>query len=249
MTDDAQSSPRGSAFPTTHWSMVVNAGAETQVRAQAALEALCRLYWYPIYAFVRRQGRTHHEAEDATQAFIAHLLSERGINRADREQGRFRAFLCGALRNFLINEWKKEQAAKRGGGQVIESLDWEDADDRFSRQIADPNLEPEQLFDREWVRGMIERAMSMLRAEYAKRRREPLFEVLSPLILKEPGSLALDPLAKELGMEPGAVGTALNRLRQRFGERLRTLVMETVHDPSEVDEELRYLIRCFQRQR
>ena len=150
MSDPPSSAARG-RFPTTHWSLVLEAGAGDDTAARAALETLCRQYWYPIYAFVRRQGRTHHEAEDCTQEFLARLLAADGVARARPERGRFRAFLLSSLRHFLANEWRKTQAAKRGGGVVIESLDWQDAEQRFAHEPADPGLTPEQAFDRSWA--------------------------------------------------------------------------------------------------
>src|SRR6185503_5342553 len=161
--------PNGGMFPTTHWSVVLHAGAGSDSQVHAALESLCRQYWYPLYAFVRRQGRAHHEAEDCTQEFLARLLASDGIARARPERGRFRTFLLTALRNFLTNEWQRTQAAKRGGGAAMVSLDWQDAERRFAHEPADPGLTPEQSFDRNWALGLIETALAGLRAEYEKR--------------------------------------------------------------------------------
>ena len=237
--------PSGAArgrFPTTHWSIVLHAGAGDDTAARAALETLCRQYWYPIYAFVRRQGRAHHEAEDCTQAFLARLLALDGVARARPELGRFRAFLLSSLRHFLANEWRKTQAAKRGGGVVIESLDWQDAEQRFAHEPADPGLTPEQAFDRNWAQGMIDRATRELRAEYVKSGRGRLFEALAPLLLGDDGADSLAGKAESLGMNTHALTMALHRLRRRLGEQLRGYVAETVSGCSDVDDELRHLI-------
>ena len=154
---------RGSAFPTTQWSVVLHVGAESESKVRAALETLCRQYWYPLYVFVRRQGRAHHEAEDCTQEFLARLLDTAGMAHARPERGRFRTFLLTALRNFLTNEWHREHAAKRGGGQAMLSLDLEKAEERFTHEPVDPGLTPEQAFDRSWAHDLIDHALAELR--------------------------------------------------------------------------------------
>jgi DNA-directed RNA polymerase specialized sigma24 family protein len=230
------------SFPTTQWSMVINAGATSGTEAGVALETLCRQYWYPLYGFVRRQGRTHHEAEDCTQEFLARLLAKDGIATARPERGRFRTFLLTSLRNFLTKEWHREHAVKRGGGAVALSLDLRDAQDRFAHEPADAALNPEQAFDRTWALGMIERAVSKLRAEYEKSGRGELFATLSAFVWGDGSTEALAAPAARLGMTTHAFTVALHRLRQRVGQRLRADVAETVADENDVDEELRHLI-------
>lgn len=234
-------SERGS-FPTTHWSIVANAGAGSEREARAALETLCRQYWYPLYGFIRRQGRTHHEAEDCTQEFFARLLANGGIATARPERGRFRSFLLTALRNFLAKEWHRAQAAKRGGGIAPLSLELRDAQDRFAHEPADATLNPEQAFDRAWALAMIERAVGQLRKEYEKSGRGELFAALAPLAWGEGSTEACAAPAARLGMTPHAFTVALHRLRQRIGLRLRTEVSQTVANESEIDAELRHLI-------
>lgn len=232
---------RGS-FPTTHWSVVLHAGGGADTQAQAALENLCRRYWYPLYVFVRRQGRMHHEAEDCTQEFLARLLAVGGISYARPELGRFRTFLLTALRNFLTNEWQRTQAAKRGGGEVPVSLDRQEADERFVHEPADPSLSPEQAFDRAWARGMIEAAVTALRTEYEKSGRGALFVCLTPLLWSQNHPESFAQHAARLDMKEQAFTVALHRLRRRIGERLRANVAETVADPADIDAELRHLI-------
>lgn len=251
MNDDApfdapESGARGS-FPTTHWSVVINAGAGSESQALAALETLCRQYWYPLYVFARRRGRSHHEAEDCTQEFLARLLAGEGIARARPERGRFRAFLVTALRNFLANEWQAAQAAKRGGGLAALSLDFETAEGRFAREPADPGLTPEQAFDRSWAFDLIEGTLAELGAEYEKSGRGALFAALAPLVWGDGPAEVLAARAAQLGLSlPNATG-ALHRLRRRLGDRLRDRVAETVSASADVDAELRHLIAAVGR--
>lgn len=232
----------GSAFPSTQWSVVLRAGADTETSAQAALETLCRHYWYPLYSFIRRQGRAHHEAEDCTQEFLARLLSHSGFAQARPERGRFRTFLLTALRHFLTNEWHRTQAAKRGGGQSVLSLDFERADARFALEPVDPGLTPEQAFDHGWALALLDEASQALRADYRKTGRGELFAALEPFLWGDPAVGALSAQASRLGLTADAFSVGLHRLRQRFGDRLRANVAETVADAAELDAELRYLI-------
>lgn len=234
--------PAGSAFPSTRWSEVLLAGAETETQARPAMESLCRQYWYPLYSFIRRQGRTHHEAEDCTQEFLARLLESHGIAHAQRERGRFRTFLLTALRNFLINEWHRTGTAKRGGGQAALSLEFDLAERRFFREAADPALTPEHIYDRNWAISMIDSAIGELRSEYGRSGRAPLFAVLEPLVWQGAGAASHSELARGLNMKPHAFTVALQRLRRRLGERLRQAVAQTVADENEVDAELRHLL-------
>lgn len=234
--------PKASSFPTTHWSMVLQAGSSPNAQAHAALESLCRQYWFPLYTFVRRQGRDHHEAEDCAQGFLAQLLAANGLQRARPERGRFRTFLLGGLRNFLTNEWRRTQAAKRGGGETPFPLVTPSGGEQMSREAQDPALTPEQAFDRTWTLGMIEHAVGELRAEYQRGGREAVFDAVAPLIWGSPQSEALDEHAVRLGITVQAFTVALHRARRRLGERLRAKVAETVADPTDIDTELRHLI-------
>jgi RNA polymerase sigma-70 factor (ECF subfamily) len=222
--------------------MVVHAGADTATQAHGAMEKLCRQYWYPLYVFVRRQGRSHHEAEDCTQEFLARLLAADGIASARREQGRFRTFLLTALRNFLTNEWHRAQTEKRGGGQTPLSFDAQQADERFAHEPADSALTPDQAFDRSWAHGMIAGAVAALRAEYEKSGRGALFTVLAPLVWGNASPESLAQHAARLGQTEQAFTVALHRLRRRVGERLRAAVAETVANGTDIDAELRHLI-------
>jgi RNA polymerase sigma-70 factor (ECF subfamily) len=231
----------GSAFPQTHWSMIVQAGGPENSQARSALEHLCRLYWFPLYAFVRRQGRSHHEAEDCTQEFLSRLIAANGVGQARQDQGRFRTFLLTGLRNFLTNEWYRSQTVKRGGGQIVLSLEFASAEKTFSHEPVDSGLTPEQMFDRAWALGMLDRSVEQLRKDYEKSGRGVLFDALAPLLWADGGE-ALSVPAARVSMTPHAFTVALARLRQRVGQRLRADVAETVASEGEVNDELRHLI-------
>lgn len=235
----------GGSFPITQWSMILRAGTESDTQARAALEALCRRYWPPLYTFVRRQRRDHHEAEDATQQFLAQLLASDGLQRARPDRGRFRAFLLTGLRNFLTSEWRRAQAAKRGGGLVPVVLGSPDADGSCCHEPPDTGLTPEQAFDRSWAQNMIDRAVLELRAEYHASGRGRIFDTMAPLIWGHETSDAVEARATVIGLTVNSLRVALHRARRRLGERLRAQVAETVADPAEIDAELRHLITAL----
>jgi RNA polymerase sigma-70 factor (ECF subfamily) len=228
-------------FATTHWSVVRQAGQSDSPQASQALEALARAYWYPLYAYVRRNGHSPHDAQDLTQAFFARLLERKYLQLADRNQGRFRTFLLSSLKNFLINEWKKENCERRGGGQRVISLDEEMAESRF---VAEPAIAEasDSLYDRGWAAILLDRAMTALRAEFEQAGKRELFERLKVFVWGEKNAQPHAAMAEQLGMTEGAVRVAVHRLRQRYGELLRNEVAQTVSTPAEVNEELRYLV-------
>jgi RNA polymerase sigma-70 factor (ECF subfamily) len=238
----AEAPGKAGAFPTTHWSLVVQAGAGSDSEARTALEQLCRQYWYPLYAFVRRQGRAHHAAEDCTQEFLVQLIANERMARAQPERGRFRTFLLSSLRNFLTNQWHRDQAAKRGGGQAPLPLEFDTAEQRFAREIADSALTPEQAFERNWARSVIDRALADLRREYERSGRGALFALAAPHVWGNAPAESLAQSAGQLKMTADAFTVALHRLRKRLGQRLRQEVAQTVANDAEVDAELRHLI-------
>jgi RNA polymerase sigma-70 factor (ECF subfamily) len=241
----AEPAAGGGSFPATQWSLVLRAGANTDTHAHAALESLCRHYWYPLYTFVRQQGRDHHEAEDCTQEFLAQLLAADGIQRARPERGRFRTFLLTGLRNFLTSEWRRAQAAKRGGGLTHLPLGPPGPEEPCQHEPADKGLTPEQAFDRTWALGMIDRAVLELRNEYGASGRAKVFDVLAPLIWGTDDSDAVARHAGQLGLTVNSLTVALHRARRRLGDRLRAMVAETVADPAEIDAELRHLVSAI----
>lgn len=231
-----------SAFPTTHWSVVLNAAADSESEARAALETLCCRYWYPLYAFARRQGRSHHDAEDCTQAFILRLLAHDGLARARAERGRFRTFLLTAFHNFLINEWQAARTVRHGGNVALVPLPFRTCDEQFAREPCDPGMDPAQAFNRSWAQDLIDRTIQDLRSEYGQSGRGDLFAVLSLLLWGDKAPPSRREQAERLGLQAHAFDVALFRLRQRFAEQLRANVAETVGAEGDVDSELRNLI-------
>jgi len=227
-------------FATTHWSVVLMAGQDSSPAAQEALEHLCRNYWYPLYAYVRRQGHQPEDAQDLTQAFFARFLERKCLRLADRERGRFRTFLLTSLKHFLVDEWKRATREKRGGCATVLSLDQLAAERRFASEPSH-NESPDALFDKRWAAALLERTLAKMRDEFAQSGKPDLFEVLRASVWGEQsGSYAQ--LAAKLGMTEGAMKVAVHRFRQRYGELLRSEVANTVATPTEIDEELRHLI-------
>ncbi|HSU57413.1 MAG TPA: sigma-70 family RNA polymerase sigma factor [Candidatus Dormibacteraeota bacterium] len=231
-------------FVTTHWSVVLSAQEKDDSRSAEALEALCRTYWYPLYAFVRRQGRSPHDAQDLTQAFFARLLEKDYLKAAAREKGRFRTFLLVALKRFLANEWDREHAVKRGGFAPVISIDQELAESRFSSEPVD-QLQPDLLFDRQWAMALLGQTMRTLEEEYVATGRARLFEALRDLLTKEDSALPYSQVAANLKLTEPAVKMAVHRLRLRYREILQAQIAQTVSSRAEVEEEIRHLFSAF----
>lgn len=233
--------PGGKRFPTTHWSIVLQAGHTPSPRSQAALEKLCRAYWYPLYTFVRRQGHGPDAAQDLTQAFFAHFLETDSLKRADPCKGRFRSFLVGALKHFLVNEWLREHRQKRGDGYVVFSLDEMDPETRLAIEPTD-ELTPELAYERRWAEAVLAQVLVRLQREFAADGQAGRFEALKVFLLagQEPASYAA--VAAQLGLSEAAVKSAIYRMRQRYGELIRAEIAHTVASPAEVEDELRHLL-------
>jgi len=231
----------GGEFTTTHWSVVLAAGEVASPGAAAALEVLCRIYWYPLYAYVRRRGYDVPDAQDLTQQFFAHLLQKRSLGLADPARGKFRTFLLHALQNFLANEWKHAHRLKRGGGTVSFSLDVEDAEHRYAGEPV-TTLTPERAYEKRWAMALLERVLAQLQQEYARAGSSRVFEELADLLWGKNTTVSYVQIGQRLGMTEGTVRGAMHRLRTRYRQRLRAEVAHTVADAGEVDNELRYLI-------
>ena len=240
LTDQPASGAAAVQFATTHWSMVLAAGTGSAPAAQEALERLCRAYWYPLYAFIRRHGHSPDDAQDLTQGFFAYLLAHHLVARADRQAGRFRSFLLGSLKHFLAHEYERATALKRGGGQPVLSLDQFDPEERYALEPTDAAT-PETIFDQRWALQQIENALSRLRAEYASAGRGPLFDLLKDYVWGDKNALSLAEIAGRLDLTGEAVKKSVQRLRQRFRDALRAEVAQTVATPDQIDEELRHL--------
>jgi RNA polymerase sigma factor (sigma-70 family) len=237
---------RSPVFVTTHWSIVLSAGKSDSTLAGQALEKLCRAYWFPLYAYVRRRGFSPADAEDLTQEFFARFLEHDWVATADREKGRFRTFLLCALNRFLANEWDKARAQKRGGGAQTLPLEFNTAETRYSREPAD-NVTPEQHFERRWALALLETVTCRLGTEYKQAGKAELFSALSPCLVGDRTAQPYEELAKKLALSEGAVKSAVHRLRQRYRELLREEIGGTVASPGEVEEELRHLVSVLSR--
>jgi RNA polymerase sigma factor (sigma-70 family) len=238
------SSAPGDVFATTHWTVVLAAGRRHTPQSDGALEELCRTYWFPLYAYVRRRGHAKADAEDLTQAFFARLLEKNFLANLDGEKGKFRAFLLASLKHFLANEWDKSQAQKRGGGEIHLSLDWQTADTKF-QVAATSEPSPDQAFDREWALALLAKVIERLQAECAADGKAKLFEQLKMFLMAGKGESAHGDVARTLGMEEGAVRVAVHRLRKRYRILLREEISQTLTDESQVDEEMRALFGAF----
>lgn len=235
------SSGRTQAFPTTHWSAVLTAGDSAAPGVQAALETLCQSYWYPVYAFLRRQGQSSHDAQELTQEFFARLMQKKHLRLADPIRGKFRSFLLATLKHFLLDERKKARAQKRGGDRTVISLDAEAAEERYSFEPVNYRT-PERLFDRRWALTILERAVNRLQQEYAEAGKLPLFEELKQFQPGESAEQSYAQAAQSLGITDTAVKAAIYRMRKRHRELLRDEVAQTVLCAADVDAEIRHLI-------
>ena len=231
-------------FRTTHWSVVVRAGQDDWTEAGPALNELCRLYWYPLYAFARRQGASAAEAEDLTQEFFARLLERNFLGDADQEKGRFRAFLVTAFRRFMANEWHRAHAQKRGGYQTVVPLDTELAASRYGAGPAqgDPL---DAWFNRQWAETLLDQVMRRLQSEYVASGRSRLFEHLESRLSRGEAAGRYSDVARELGLTEAAVKMAMQRLRARYRAILREEIAKTVASPSDVETELQDLFAAF----
>lgn len=231
-------------FATTHWTVVLAAGRQHTPMADRALEELCHTYWYPLYAYVRRRGHSHEEAEDLTQAFFARFLERNFLENVSSEKGRFRAFMLAAFKHFLANEWDRATRQKRGGALAPLSLDSQSADTRYRIELAD-TLSPDKIFDREWALALLERVIVRLRDECAAADQANLFEKLKPFLTLDKTAAPYAQTAVELSMSEGAVRVAAHRLRRRYRELLRAEVSQTLADPAQTEEEMRALLTAF----
>lgn len=231
-------------FDTTEWSVVLAAGGDDSDAARAALETLCSAYWYPIYAFVRRRGRSPDDARDVTQGFLVSLLERRSFHDLSRERGRFRAFLLAALKHFLANESAHDRAQKRGGGVPNLPLEFDSAEGRYSLEPAEPAT-PETIFERRWALTMIESVLTELRLEWTASGRTSEFDALKACLLGDSPPGGYQALARSLDTTEGAIKAAVHRLRRAFQDRLRAQIAATVDSAEDVDDELRYLLRAL----
>jgi RNA polymerase sigma-70 factor (ECF subfamily) len=231
-------------FATTHWTTVLTARDEQSPHAAAALERLCRCYWPPIYAFIRRRGHGPYDAQDLTQEFFSRLLVKGYLEAADASKGRFRTLLLTAVTRFLVNERERALAQKRGGGAVHFSIEAEAEEGGAFTNPADPAT-PETIYERRWAETVLAAVLSRLRAEFEIAGELARFEVLKPFLAAEKNPPSGAAVAAQLGVSESTVYSAAHRLRRRYGELLREEIAQTVARPEEIEEELRYLARVL----
>ena len=227
-------------FATTHWSVVLLAARGMAPGADAAMERLCRTYWYPLYSYVRRRGYSAEDGQDLTQEFFARLLAKNDLGQVGPEKGKFRSFLLSALNHFLANEYDRAKAQKRGAGQAPISLDAAAAEGMFGLEpVCD--LTPEKIFEQRWAATLLEQAFARLQEEYTQSHKQALFTELKAFLTEGASSGDYAPVATRLNLAPGAVAVAVHRLRQRYRECVRAEVAQTVATAADLEDELRHL--------
>ena len=227
-------------FPPTLWSMVLKAGGERSAQSREALATLCNAYWYPLYVFLRRQGKSVHDAEDLTQGFFLHLFERNGLDKVRPAKGRFRSFLLASLKHFQADDWEKSMAQKRGGGAGFVSFEIANAEERYRGESLEYS-DPEKLYERRWAITLLNRVLGRLEVEFASAGRKDRFDHLHIFLSGDRENLTYGEAAKRLGMTEGAVKIAVLRLRQRYRELLLAEVADTVASETDIDEEMRHL--------
>lgn len=241
---DPRERPARRSFATTRWSVILRAGEGDGSAARDALARLCRTYWYPLYAHVRRRGHASHDAEDLTQAFFARVLERRAVARADPARGRFRSFMLASLDHFLADERERARAAKRGGGMPLVSIDAEAAEARLHAEPADTRS-PDREFDRAWAVALLDAVVTRLRDEHEAAGRGALLGALSATLVGSRESQPYAQLATHLGMSEGSVKVAVHRLRKRYRALLEEEIAETVDSPEAAREEMEHLLAAL----
>jgi DNA-directed RNA polymerase specialized sigma24 family protein len=242
---DTNSTPADtSRFATTHWSVVLAAGSPSSARYHEALEVLCRTYWFPLYAFLRRQGYDTHQAEDCIQGFFACLLEKQGLRLADANRGKFRSYLLGALKHFMADQHDRAHTQKRGGHCRVFSLDIDRGEDQYTPELAH-QLSPDKLFERSWALTVLRRTADKLKAEWSAKHKQALFQQLVVYLAPVEETVSYRAMAAKLNMSETAVKTAIYRMRKRYRELLRSEVAQTVATKDHIEDELRELFSAF----
>jgi RNA polymerase sigma-70 factor (ECF subfamily) len=239
MSSHVSSSDAPRVFPNTRWSVVLAATQRQSPESAAALEAICQVYWYLLYAYARRCGQSAHDAQDLTQEFFCRLLEKRWLDSANRNKGKLRTFLIVALKNFMNNEWRRASAQRRGGGQSHVQFDTTFAETQYAADTS--SLTPEEDFDRQWAVTLLDLAVKRLRDEFAAANKPDDFDALKNCLLAGRGTIDYAGVAAKLGVNEGAARVAVHRLRKRFREIYREEISQTLADGADLDGELRHL--------
>lgn len=241
---DRRPDAKSTDFATTQWSLVLAAGEECNAQRKTALSQLCQTYWMPLYSYARRRVSDTHEAQDLTQAFFERLLEKNFAAEADRQRGRFRAFLITSFKHFLSKERGRAQALKRGGGQSIISLDFGSGDSYIATQPS-AGLTPDQIFERQWAITLLDRVIRRLEREQERAGKASQFQLLKNSIISQSDRASYSALAQKLGIAESAARMAASRLRSRYRELLRDEIAQTVATAEEIDDEIRHLFAIF----
>ena len=242
-SDSERPQPRP-IFATTRWSLVLAATQSDTAQAGDALAKLCQTYWFPLYAYVRRQGHSAPDAQDLTQGFFERLLERRWVADADRERGRFRTFLLTAMSRFLAGDWNKSRTQKRGGGAVHIPIELDTAEERYGHEPVERRT-PEQDFDRRWALTLLDTALQRMRTDYDREGKGDLFAALYPCMVGDRDCPAYVGLAAKLGMNEGAVRVAVHRMRKAYRRLLREEIAQTITADGDVDDELHHLFAAL----
>jgi len=233
--------PSGATFfDTTHWSVVSAAADSVSPDAAGALETLCRTYWYPLYAYIRRKGYSAADAQDMTQEFFCRLIGKHYLRSVDRSAGSFRSFLLACVNHLLANEWDKAQTLKRGGGRQLISLNSEEAESRFAQEGSVSDT-PERAFDRRWALTLLDQALVRLRVEFTNAGKLQQFDLLKGFLSDLAGEGDYAAIAETLGLDANGVAVAVHRLRRRYREIVRAEIAQTVTTDAELDAEMDHL--------
>jgi RNA polymerase sigma-70 factor (ECF subfamily) len=246
MDSDSASKEAPRVFPNTRWSVVLAARQKASPESAEALEAICRAYWYPLYAFVRRSGHAPHDAQDLTQEFFCRLLEKRWLDSADREKGKLRTFLIVALKKFMVNEWRRASAQKRGGNRTQTQFDSAFAESRFAADTH--SLPPDEIYDQQWALTMLDLTVNRLQSEFAAAGRREDFNALKNCLMAGRGAIDYAATAKRLGTNEGAARVAVHRLRKRFREIYREEISQTLAEGADLEAELRHLAAALARE-
>lgn len=243
MADQTFPAPRGGRFATTRWSLVIAAGRTSEPRSAEALAYLCELYWYPVYAFIRRQGHGPEDGADLTQEFFTRVLEKNYFHDADPARGHFRGFLCASVRHFLSNQRDRARAQRRGGRQPPISLDVENAEGRYQLEPRD-DLTPEKLLDRRWALTLLEQVLTRVRDAHAAAGKAELFDRLKGFLTGDGAEVRYADVAQAMGTTEGAIKVAVHRLRRQYRDALVQEIAETVSDPADIHAEIEYLLKA-----
>ena len=233
-------------FPPTRWSLILRVTTPNPAARREALEDFCQVYWFPLYSYARRRGKSVHDAEDAIQGFLAQLLDRAdAFEKLDAEKGKLRSWLLTSLQNFMSDEWDKSQAAKRGGSSEVLSFDIEGAEDRLANLVANPHDDAETVFDKHWAETVLGLARQKLKVAHEAAGKLKDFTVLSPFLTKGTPEKSTENAAAELGKSPGAIRMSVSRLRDDYREAIRREITDTMGIEVDVEEEIKYLISCL----